>query len=160
MSSQQPTNPRPPPRQKEPSYLPRVQRAQPHLGESDRTAFSRWAILAGTLLVLVTSIALIVLWLRPLKDTLPVSEAPTAALPSAITTPTNAPPLAASTATSPAPIPTTAIVKYRVRSGDNLTTIAQRYRVSIRALMVANGLKDETIRIGDELIIPLTTPSP
>ena len=47
----------------------------------------------------------------------------------------------------PAPRPTT----HRVRSGDNLTRIAQRYGVTVRQLREWNGLRSETIRPGQRL---------
>ncbi len=46
---------------------------------------------------------------------------------------------------------------YRVRSGDTLSKIASRYRVSLSSLMSANRLKRSShIRIGQKLVIPGT----
>jgi LysM repeat protein len=45
-------------------------------------------------------------------------------------------------------------VRYRVRPGDTLTSIAAKYRVSIQAIIVANRLRSDTIYDGEELIIP------
>jgi LysM repeat protein len=56
--------------------------------------------------------------------------------------------------------PTAVIIKYKVRAGDTLSALADRYHVPVRIIMQANGLRDETIRIGDDLIIPLSTPTP
>jgi N-acetylmuramoyl-L-alanine amidase len=47
-------------------------------------------------------------------------------------------------------------VKYRVVRGDTLGEIAQRYRVSLYALRRANGLNNDTIHVGKELLIPTT----
>ncbi len=43
---------------------------------------------------------------------------------------------------------------YEVVEGDTLSGIAQRFGTSIDGLRWANGLKDDLIRLGDELIIP------
>ena len=43
---------------------------------------------------------------------------------------------------------------YRVRSGDNLSVIADRMGVSLRAVMEANQLKSNLIHPGDDLLIP------
>lgn len=44
---------------------------------------------------------------------------------------------------------------YIVRKGDNLSTIAQTYKVNTSDLMKANGITDaNTIRIGQQLKIP------
>jgi membrane-bound lytic murein transglycosylase D len=45
-------------------------------------------------------------------------------------------------------------MRYRVRPGDTLTSIAAKYHVSIQAIMVANRLRRDTIYDGEELIIP------
>jgi LysM repeat protein len=58
------------------------------------------------------------------------------------------------------PGPTAATVKYKVKAGDSLIEIAARYKVTVQAIKTANNLKDDTIRVGDELIIPLPTPTP
>ncbi len=59
------------------------------------------------------------------------------------------------TATKPPP------VTYVVQFGDNLTVIAEKFRVSIEAIMIANGLSDrELIREDQILIIPTGTPTP
>ncbi len=58
------------------------------------------------------------------------------------------------------PVPTPVTTKYKVKPGDSLIEIAARFKVSVQAIKTANGMKDDTIRIGDELIIPLPTPTP
>ena len=47
-------------------------------------------------------------------------------------------------------------VKYKVVRGDTLGEIAMRYRVSLYSLRRANGLNNDTIRVGSELLIPTT----
>ena len=44
-----------------------------------------------------------------------------------------------------------------VRSGESLALLAQRYQVSLASLRSANGLKSDTIKIGQTLNIPATT---
>lgn len=43
-----------------------------------------------------------------------------------------------------------------IKKGDTLWRISQTYKVSVDALRKANGLRDNTIRIGEELVIPGT----
>jgi LysM repeat protein len=139
-----------------------VQRVPPHLGESTREAVSPWIAIAGVvLLILVTCGVLSILLDVPSRlgglglnaPTTP-TRTPRPATPAVTTIPVTLPPA------SPTPGPTAATIKHKVKAGDNLTLIAAKYHVSIQAIMAANGLKDETIRIGEELIIPLPTPTP
>lgn len=60
---------------------------------------------------------------------------------------------------TPTPGPTAVSIKYKVKSGDTLSEIAEKYHVPVNVIKLANGLKDENIRIGDELTIPLPTPT-
>lgn len=53
----------------------------------------------------------------------------------------------------PKPEPT--VKRYRVRRGDNLTVIARRHGVSIRAIRAANGLRSDRIIAGRVLKIPV-----
>ncbi|HAW45570.1 MAG TPA: N-acetylmuramoyl-L-alanine amidase AmiB, partial [Sutterella sp.] len=46
------------------------------------------------------------------------------------------------------------VVRYTVRSGDTVFSIAKRYRVSISAIKRANRMKTFDIRPGQKLIIP------
>ena len=43
---------------------------------------------------------------------------------------------------------------HRVRSGESLYTIGKRYGVSVDRLKAANGLRRNTVRVGQELVIP------
>ena len=49
--------------------------------------------------------------------------------------------------------------RYVIQRGDTLSEIALRYRVSTRALRVANGIKGDRIRVGQVLRIPATAGS-
>ena len=44
--------------------------------------------------------------------------------------------------------------KYRVRRGDSLSTIARKFRTSVRKLKSLNGLRRSTIRVGQRLKVP------
>jgi nucleoid-associated protein YgaU len=69
---------------------------------------------------------------------------------------------------SPTPTPTPEAVLYRVKSGDTLGKIAEKFQVSIDVIMSANPeiTSPELIRAGQEIIIPqgipdvVTSPSP
>jgi LysM repeat protein len=45
-------------------------------------------------------------------------------------------------------------ITYKVKSGDNLTTIAKHYHVSIKAIQSANNLSTTSIKVGQVLKIP------
>ena len=53
---------------------------------------------------------------------------------------------------------------HMVKSGENLTKIAGRYGISVKALRTANGLKTDSLRVGQKLKIPAKasalTPAP
>lgn len=127
--------------------------------------------LLGTLLLLFVC-GVILIWTGHGLDTSPGkpegndgAESPVA--PSANISPTVVPlvpvpasptPLAVSTLAHPGASPTP--LKYRVEPGDTLGGIAIKHGVSVEAIMSANGLKTNLIHVGDELVIPLPTPSP
>jgi LysM repeat protein len=93
--------------------------------------------------------------------TVPSTATPTA-LPTPLATPLGAD--GADTLTTPetvgpAPtvtaLPTATPQSYQVQPGDNLTTIARRFGLSVEALVVANGLTNpDRLTPGDLLIIP------
>ncbi len=138
-----------------------VQRVPAHLGESTRESVSPWLMIAGIILLLIVACAVIFMLLGGTSRlglgvgataTPTRTRTPTIGVP---TLPITLPPV-----TSPAPGPTAATIKYKVKTGDNLTAIAAKYKVTIQAIMAANGMKDDTIRVGEEIIIPLPTPTP
>jgi len=55
--------------------------------------------------------------------------------------------------TDPSPTPATG-ARYTVARGDTLSHIAQRHGTSVAAIRQANQLRSDTIRIGQELVIP------
>jgi LysM repeat protein len=55
---------------------------------------------------------------------------------------------------------TPSVVRYGVKPGDTLTAIAAEYHVSIQAIVDANRLRNDTIYVGQELIIPVTASKP
>ncbi len=87
----------------------------------------------------------------------------TATLVPIVTAPTPLPTSVASTRVAPTPVkpagsPTP--VKYRVQSGDTLGGIAIKHGVTVQAIMTANNLTSNLVHVGDELVIPLPTPTP
>jgi LysM repeat protein len=54
------------------------------------------------------------------------------------------------------PAPGTTVARHRVRSGDTLSGIAQRYGVSMASLQEANGLRGSVVQTGRTLRIPAT----
>jgi LysM repeat protein len=65
------------------------------------------------------------------------------------------------TPTSPAVVSPTPFI-YVVKPGDNLYNIALEYDTSVAAIMAVNGLDNNRLRVGQQLIIPVgtTTPQP
>ena len=49
---------------------------------------------------------------------------------------------------------------YTVKSGDNLTKIAGQFGTTLKALRAANGLKTDSIKVGQKLKIPAKTSAP
>ncbi len=139
-----------------------VQRVPAHLGETTHEMVPTWAVIAGVvLLVVVSCIVLSILLDVPSglagvspKPGATATRTPRVVTPAVTVLPVTLPPASAT------PGPTAATIKYRVKAGDTLTSIAAKYHVSIQAIMTANSLKDETIRAGEDLTIPLPTPTP
>lgn len=57
--------------------------------------------------------------------------------------------------TVPAPAPT-ATQNHKVVKGDTLTSVAKKYKTSVASLKSANGLRSDTISLGQTLKIPVT----
>jgi len=137
-----------------------VQRVPAHLDEA--TGSPPWLVIAGVALVIIIACTLIFFALGGTSRLTAFGFGSTAT-PTRTRTPASAPvtiiPVILNTAT-PTAGPTAVSIKYKVKSGDTLSEIADKYHVPVAIIKLANGLKDETIRIGDELIIPLPTPTP
>ncbi len=161
-----------------------VHRAQPHLTETGIQTVPLWLVLGGIIVLMLIAFMLFYLWAGQAlgvgpaatetsrTPTFVVTRVPvvaTQSLTGTAPTPTRgagtpvpqattAPIIAATATPAPAASPTRVI--YRVKAGDTLSGIADHYNVSISAIMRANNLKTELIRPGDELVIPLPTPTP
>ena len=53
----------------------------------------------------------------------------------------------------PTPVPASA-TRYKVKSGDTLSSIASRYGTTVKKLKAANGLKSNIIHVGQVMVIP------
>lgn len=139
-----------------------VQRVPAHLGESTRETVSPWITIGAVVLLVGITCAVIFIMLGGTSrlGALGLGATPTRTrTPTSVSAPLTIIPVTLPVS-SPTPGPTAATIRYKVKAGDTLTFIADKYHVSIRSIMLANGMKDETIRIGEELIIPLPTPTP
>jgi LysM repeat protein len=139
-----------------------VQRVPAHLGETTNDSLPPWVVIGGiVVLAIVLGIVAFILLGGPARlgfggaaVTATPTRTPRAVTP--IVTVILATPSSPTQTLGPTPVTT----KYRVKPGDSLIEIAARYKVSVQAIKNANNLKDDTIRVGDELIIPLSTPTP
>ncbi len=139
-----------------------VQRVPAHLGETTNEPVSAWLVIAGIILLIVVSCGVLFIVLNvperlkgfSIAAPATATRTPRVVTPGVATAPPTLPPPTAT------PGPTAVTVKYKVKSGDSLILIASKYKTTVQAIMAANGLKDETIRIGEELIIPMPTPTP
>ncbi|MGZ5332139.1 MAG: LysM peptidoglycan-binding domain-containing protein [Solirubrobacterales bacterium] len=88
---------------------------------------------------------------RATATTMPTASAAATVMPSPAATPapTAAPSARPSASSSPA-----GATRYRVKSGDTLSSIGARFNVTVKKLKAANGLTDNVIRIGQVLVIP------
>jgi len=136
-----------------------VQRVPAHLGETTPESVSPWIMVAGIgLLALVVCAVLFFL----LGGTSRFFASATTATPTRARSITPAVTIIPVTAPPPSPSATATLVpdKYTVKPGDTLIEIAAKYKISVQAIMTANGMKDEKIRVGDVLLIPRPTPTP
>lgn len=139
-----------------------VQRVPAHLGETTREPVSPWIVIAGMVLLVMVSCGVLVILLN-VPERLKAFSAP--AVPTATRTPrivtpavTNIPPT--QPPPTPTPGPTAVTTKYKVKSGDTLSSISAQFRVPIDAIKAANGMTNDFLRVGDEILIPKATPTP
>lgn len=61
----------------------------------------------------------------------------------------------------PASLPTAVpVVVYEVKSGDTLSGIAAKYKVTVQQIKDANGLKGDALKIGQKLVVKGAVPTP
>ena len=181
MTSASSRNPKPSKGETRPWVLERmVHRAQPHLSETETRSISPAVILGSVVaLMLVMCLALYFFLGRTLGlgsvsstpdasgvifATTPTVQRPATSASVPALTPARPAVPATSTLTpvpaAPTSIPSPTRIHHRVQPGDTLSTIAEKYDVSVQSIMRANNLRNDVIRIGDELIIPYPTPTP
>lgn len=131
-----------------------VQRVPGHLGEESR--FSPWLVVGAVAVVVVVGAMLLFFSNFSASGGGP---APTTVTPRARTTVIRVTATPAVTST-PKPAATVAYQKYTVKRGDTLSTIAQKFKISVEAIRAANNLPDDTIHVGDILNIPVPAPTP
>jgi LysM repeat protein len=156
-----------------------LHRAQPHLTEQNRPIVGPWMIMAAVIVLMIVTAAALFVWTGQmlgsgtasnnpgLSKTLPAGTVPLSTATRAAATPgvvatssiqTPVAPQATATVAPPPPTATPSVVKYKVKQGDTLLEIALKYGVSVQAIMKANKMKNDVIRIGDELTIPPASP--
>ncbi len=156
-----------------------LQRAQPHLTEQNRPIAGPWVIMAAVIVVMLVTAAALFVWTGRMfgpgsvsnnpgaPKTLPAGTLPlsTVTRPPAspgvgvtVTLQTPVAPQPTFTVTPPPATATPSVAKYKVKAGDTLLQIAIKYGVSVQAIMKANKMKNDVIRIGDELTIPPPSP--
>lgn len=181
MTSASSRNPKPSKGATRPWILERmVHRAQPHLSETETRSISPAVILGSIVALMLVMCLALYFFLGRTLGLGGVSSTPDASGIIFATTPTLRPASPASvpgvTLTRPAavlatptftpvppaptPVPSPTRIRHRVQPGDTLSTIAEKYDVSVQSIMRANNLRNDVIRIGDELIIPYPTPTP
>lgn len=119
-------------------------------------------ILGAVLVVGVIALFFAVRWV------LDSSNNSTASAPAPAPSPTSLPQVAAQSSPPPFPLPSPSVSPpplpapqqrvHVVEGGDTLNRIAQRYGVTVEAIMQANGFTDRNriLRIGERLVIPDT----
>jgi LysM repeat protein len=130
-------------------------------GRNDRAARGAYTLILGAVLVVgVIALFFAVSWALGTSNTAPAGTPTPAASPTALGQPAaqaSPPPFLVP---SPSPSPTAAPQPQQrfhvVEGGDTLNRIAQRYGVSVEAIMQANGFTDRSriLRIGERLVIP------
>lgn len=135
------------------------QRVSGHIDEP--RVFSPWLLIGGLgVLTVLGCILLFISFSGGFAGSPAQSRTPTR---DSIVTSPSVPVATASAAPSPsgaATGPTQSVVRYTVKKGDTLSSIAQKYKVSVEAIRAVNNLTGDTIRENDVLVIPLPTPTP
>ncbi len=132
-----------------------VQRVPGHLGEESR--FSPWLVVAAVAVTVLVGVLLLFFAQFPAIGSAGANPTATPRARTPITRIITATP--ANTPTSTV-APTITFVKYTVKQGDTLSTIARQFRVSVEAIRAANNLTGDTIHAGDTLNIPQGQPPP
>ena len=141
--------------------MPPGRTTRPLRNRNDRAARSAYTLILGAVLVVgVIALFFAVSWALGTSST-SASATPT---PAASVTPLappgaiSSPPPTLSLSPSPSPSPTPQVQQrfHVVEGGDTLNRIAQRYGVTVEAIMQANGFTDRNriLRIGERLVIP------
>jgi LysM repeat protein len=128
-------------------------------GRNDRAALGAYTLILGAVLVVgVIALFFAVRWAITSPNSGPAGSATPGASPGpgAVTTPSPPPALLPSPSPSPTPLPAPQQRIHVVEGGDTLNRIAQRYGVTIDAIMQANSFTDRNriLRIGERLVIP------
>jgi len=133
----------------------------------DRAARSTYTIILGAvLLVLVVALFFALSALIPSSSTSTPTPQPAPSPTLAGPAPISSPPPFIAPSPSPSPLPPPGLPApqqrfHVVEGGDTLNRIAQRYSVSVEAIMQANGFTDRNriLRIGERLVIPDAPPA-
>jgi LysM repeat protein len=131
----------------------------------DRAARGTYTIVLGAvLLILIVVLFYALTSLMPSSSSAPAATpTPAAVAPSSLPSPApiSSPPPFIAPSPSPSPLPPPGLPApqqrfHVVEGGDTLNRIAQRYGVTVEAIMQANGFTDRNriLRIGERLVIP------
>jgi LysM repeat protein len=130
-----------------------VQRVPGHLGEDSH--FSPWLVVAAIAVVVIVGALLLFFSNFSVGGGAPSSTTltprPRTTIIHVTATPENT--------STPKLAPTVSSTRYTVKKGDTLSTVAQKFKITVEAIRAANNLSDDTIHVGDILIIPLTGPA-
>jgi LysM repeat protein len=127
---------------------------------NDRAARGAYTLILGAVLVVgVVALFFAVSWaLGTSGSSSPTATPSASATPLGQPAPFSSPPpfLVPSPSPSPTPTPPAAQKFHVVEGGDTLNRIAQKYGVTVEAIMQANGFTDRNriLRIGERLVIP------
>jgi LysM repeat protein len=134
-------------------------------GRNDRAARGPYTLILGAVLVVgVIALFFAVSWALGSSGSsasgAPAASASPTSLPNPAAQSSPPPFLVPSPSPSPTPLPPPQQRTHTVEGGDTLNRIAQRYNVTVEAIMQANGIPDRSriLRIGERLTIPDTLP--